>query len=110
MFATCSVCVRFWEGVGTKCYPVGWKAEVWWGGFGGRVDAPVPLQTSTVSGSGVLKGTDDSLLQSPVSREEVCLASDLVKGWPVVGWQASSLLDSHTWEGPLGANGEKMVR
>lgn len=85
---------------------MGWKAEVWWGGFAGRVDAPVSLQTNTVSGSGVLKRTDDSLLQSPENREGVCLAIDLVKGWPVVGWQAASLLDSHSWEGPR----EPMVR
>lgn len=67
------------------------------------------LQTSTVSGSGVLKGTDDSLLQAPVSREGVCLASDLVKSWPIVAGR--QLL---SWILTCGrdpeADGEKMVR
>ena len=109
MLATCLFSVKSWEGEGTKCYPVGRKAEVWWGGFAGRVEAPVPLQTSTVSGSGVLKGTEDSLLQAPVSREGVCLVSDLVK-LACSGLAGSFSPGFSHVGGTLGANGKKMVR
>lgn len=72
------------------------------------------LKTGTVSGSGVLKGVDVSLLQAsndqtPVSREgRGCLASDLVKSWSVAGCTLLLLSWLFTYgKGPLG---EVMVR
>lgn len=59
--------------------PVRQKAEVWWEGFAERIEASVSLQTSIVSGLGMLKGADDSFQSSDPSvwEGEGCV-------WPVV--------------------------